>query len=204
VTGIDHLARQRDELADLVDQLGGSALEDAPSLRLLADALRVRLRKLEEKLDEARRCELRVEVEGAAGDVGARITAALIATLSAAVTDRVAAILPDLAPAATDEAARLSLIALDLDDGGGAMVLASPPRPTEQLLIDAASGRPALVVALDEVCDELERDASDLLADLGAAIVTEPLHLRIHVRTPASERSVEVPRSRLQTAARAT
>lgn len=201
--GIDHLLEQRDELADLVDQLGGSELEDAASLRLLTEALRERLGKLEEKLDESRRCEVRIALVGGTAGVGAGATAAVVGAIASAVSGAIRDALPDLGPRAIDEASLLSLTDVDITAGGGCIVLTSPARPRDQLLVDPATDRPVLFVALDALCDALEGDASDTLTAVAEALAEEPVALRVSVTSPEGERTLELTRAALQRAASA-
>lgn len=204
MSALEHLAAQHGDLADLVEQLGGSELADHASLRLLTAALEQRLQKLEDKLDEAHRHELRVRLAGDADSVGVQITAGVLGTLADAIVDDIRVLLPDRSDAAVADAARLVVTAVDDgdgdEDGGPELVLMSPPRTSDQLLVDPTDGRPVLTAALDRLCVALEDDGSALVAALAGVLVDHPVRLVVTIRTPEGRRDIEVDRARLQTA----
>lgn len=200
MSDLDLLEEQRDELAHLIEQLKGPSLADSPSLRLLVDSLRERREKLDQKLAASRRTELRVRLQGDLDALPTDVAAGLLAALASSIRAAVADQLTDLPMPAVDETARMALAAVEQQDEGTTLTLASPPRrASEQLL--GTDGEPVLAAALGSVCDALEHRRGDLLTALADVLVETPVSVTISAEGPGIDRSVEVERGALQAVA---
>lgn len=199
MSDLELLLEQRQQLAHLIEQLEGAALVDSPSLRLLTDSLCERRQKIDDKLDDARRTELRLRLVGAS-DVRAGTIATVVGAVSEAVVAAVAEELPGLPASAVDDAARLTISSVNHDGEATTVVLASEARPAEQRLAAADAERPALAAGIDRICEALETGEGDLLQAIAHAVVAEPVSFSLSARGPGIDRSVHLDRIRLQEA----
>lgn len=197
MSDVDRLEQQRDDLAGLVEQLGGPTIEASASLRLLTAALEERLAMLDERLDDARRSRVRVELHGLDTAPSAQTSAAIVIAITEALRQAVVDLLPGADDAEVADAAGVTLEHVGDDDGVWSVEMSSPARSLEQLLV-TGDGEPALHLAVGQLATELATGEGERCAVLAEAVRGLPASLRLVFSTPSSEHEVELDRGTLQ------
>lgn len=179
MSGLERLEQELEEVEELLEAFDNPPTSEAPSLRLLENALRERRDAIAGKLESGRRNRMEVTLETSTGVPEAGLVGQVLALVDETVRDAASAHAADPAP---PEGRELSVRVHGLETSEQAVTIElSDAALPERLTVRSDDGRPLAAVAFEAAVEELGDGASDpgrrlreLLGAAGAALTLVP------------------------------